>query len=127
MTTYSATFSKQVTTDYENCPYLPALLAMTVTSVVGFLDPGLFVYRIDPDTGVETFSHVATPCDLDTYVFNGSTESDFVRRGVMSKTYPTAVTADTGIAEIEAAIQSLCNLMEKITDLGSPTTVTISS
>jgi hypothetical protein len=125
--TYAATLSKQVTVDYEDCPYLPAQLAMTVQSVVGFTDPGLFVYRIDPDTAAQTFSHVATPCDLDTYVYNGATTEDFVRRSSMTKFYPTALAADTGIAEVEVAIQTLCNLMQKITALASATTVTISS
>lgn len=125
--TYSATFSKQVTVDYEDCPYLPALLSMTVLSVAGFADPGIFVYRIDPDTSLETFSHVATPCDLDTYVYNGAPSADFVRRSTMTKSYPTALAANTGIAEVEASVQTLCNLMEKITDLAPATTVTISS
>lgn len=124
---YSVTLDRQVTVNYANCPYLPALLAMSVASTAGFVDPGVFVYRIDPDTGAQTFSHVASPCDLDTYVYNGSPDAGFVRRSTMSKTYPTAVTADTGIAEIEAAVQSLCNLMEKITDLSAPTQVVISS
>lgn len=124
---YSATISKQVTTDYENCPYLPALVSMTVTSVAGFQDPGIFVYRIDPDTSIELFSHVATPCDLNSYGYNSAVESDFVRRSFLSKAYATAVAADTGIAEIEAAVQTLCNLMEKISDLAPATTVTISS
>jgi hypothetical protein len=125
--TYSATFSKQVTVDYVDCPYLPAQLAMVVQSFVGFSDAGLFVYRIDPDTGTETFSHVATPCDLDSYVFNGATTEDFVRRSSMTKFYPSALAADTGIAEVETAVQTLCNTMEKITVLAPATTVTISS
>lgn len=127
MTTYATTLSKEVTVDYEDCPYLPALLSMTVVTVTGFVDPGLFVYRIDPDTSAETFSHVATPCDLDTYVYNGAASVDFVRRSAMTKSYPTALAADTGIAEVEDALQTLCNLMEKITDLAPATTVTISS
>ena len=124
--TYSATLQRQVTVDYADCPYLPALVSMTVQSVVGFNDPGLFVYRIDPSTGVQTFSHVATPCDLNDYVFNG-TSGEFVRKQAMTTAYATAELANTGIAELETAVQTLCNLMEKITVLGAPTTVVISS
>jgi hypothetical protein len=125
--TFSVSLSRQVTVNYENCPYLPAQVAMVVLSIVGFQDPGVFVYRIDPDTSAETFSHVASPCDLDAYVYNGSTDEDFVRRSSMTKFYPTSTAADTGIAEIETAVQTLCNLMEQITVLAPATTVTISS
>jgi hypothetical protein len=99
---------------------------MSVQSVVGFLDLGLFVYRIDPDTGSEAFSHVATACDLQDYLYNG-TSGTFVRRASMSKTYFDASAANAGIAEIELAIQSLCSIMEQISVLSAPTTVTISS
>jgi len=124
--TYSATIQRQVTTDYQDCPTLPAQVAMTVQSVVGFVDPGLFVYRIDPDTGTQAFSHVATPCDLNDYIYNG-TSGDFVRKSTMAKVYATADLASTGVADIETAVQTLCNLMEQITVLGPATTVVISS
>lgn len=124
--TYSVTIERQVTENYQDCPRLPALVSMEVQTVVGFLDKGIFVHRIDPDTGVETYSHVATPCDIEQVLFDAGT-GPFVRRDSMEITYQTASLADAGIAEIEQAVRDLCVQMDRIDDLGPATLVTITS
>lgn len=124
--TYAATLDRSVTINYQNCPLLPAQVVYTVQAVTGFVDKGIFVYKIDPDTSVLTYSHVAQPCDINQYPFN-NLSGDFTRTADATIIYPNAATADAGIAATELAVQDLCDQMERISVLDPPATIVITS
>ena len=123
--TYSVTLSIQLTPDYTACPASPVRLTMTVTSVVGFLDQGIFVFLRDTVTHFPYYSRVSTPCDINTLPFNGGAET--YRGNAIDLVFLSAAQADAAIATIEGAIQELCNQMNRLATLAAPVTLTITN
>jgi len=123
--TYSVTLSVQLTPDYTACPASPVRLTMTVASVVGFIDQGIFVFLRDTVTHFPYYSRVSTPCDINTIPFGGG--SDTYRANAIDLVFLSAAAADAAIATIEGAIQDLCNQMNRLQTLASPTTVVITN
>ncbi len=123
--TYSVTLSVQLTPDYTACPASPVRLTMSVVSVVGFIDPGIFVFLRDTVTHFPYYSRVSTPCDINTLPYNGGAET--YRGNAIDLVFLSAASADAAIATIETAIQDLCNQMNRLTTLAAPTTVTITN
>ncbi len=98
---------------------------MTVTAVVGFLDQGIFVFLRDTVTHFPYYSRVSTPCDINTLPYNGGAET--YRGNAIDLVFLSAAAADAAIATIEAAIQDLCDQMNRLQTLAAPTTVVITS
>lgn len=123
--TYSVTLSVQLTPDYQACPQAPVRLTMTVTAVTGFVDQGIFVFLKDTVTNVPYFSRVATTCDINTLSTNPGNAT--FRANAIDLVYLSATAADAGIVTIEADIQELCNQMNRLQTLATPTTVVITN
>lgn len=125
---YSITFTKQLSLNTE-----PALqpgqtrLRIVITAVVGFTDLGMLVFQVGPQTGVNYYSHPATPVDLTTYNYQTAGNKPFVRLAVLDQYYETAVLAEEAAATIGAALQQLCTDMTVLQDLSSAVTVTVSA
>jgi hypothetical protein len=124
---FSVTLTKQLslTTDPAYQPGSVRCI-ITVTSVVGFVDLGIFVDVRDTASGVYRYSFVANPKSLEDYNYNDFT-AQWTRVGLIDKVFLRADLADEFIISIEAAIQRLCSDMQILQDLAAPVTETISS
>jgi hypothetical protein len=126
--TFSITYTKQLSLNSE-----PALqpgqvrLVIQVTSVVGFVDKGMFVYQVDQAIGQPYYSHPATPIDLQDYYFNVVGGKPFVREDHVDRLYETASLAEADATAIEAALQQLCIDEQALQDLGTAAVVTVTA
>ncbi len=126
--TFSVTYTKQLSLNSD-----PALqpgqvrLLIQVTSVSGFVDKGMFVYQVDQAIGQPYYSHVATPIDIQDYLYNVVDNRPFVREDLVDRVYETATLAETDAAAIEAALQQLCIDEQTLQELGTAVTVTVTA
>lgn len=131
---YSVTYTKSIS-EISDPVYQPAptALLLTATSVVSFLDLGVFVWIRDTVTGIYRFSNVATPKNLDDLDYfpdtpeTADSEADFIRLRYMYKVYNVAQQADEAADEIEAILQRLCIDMDVLQVYASPVSITVSS
>lgn len=124
---YSVTLTKQLslTTDPAYQPGSVRCI-ITVISVVGFLDLGIFVDVRDTASGVYRYSFVANPQSLEDYNYNDFA-APWTRVSLIDKVFLRADLADEFIVSIEAGVQLLCSDMQILQDLAAPVTETISS
>lgn len=126
--TFSAEITKQLSDNLDNGAQPSSVrILITVDSVVGFNDVGLFVNQVDPVTLLQVYSHVATPYDLTQYYLDNPAGQDFVRSGTLDIIQPTATDAEACIAAIEVAIKLLTIDMCALQQLNDPVTLTIST
>lgn len=127
MPTYSVTLDKQNTLLVPATQPEPYRVLLTVTSVVGLLDKGVFVYQINTVTKEPVYSHVASPSDYQAYAFEDVGGNEFVRKASVQRDFATATLADEFVAALESAIDNLVDNFAIIATLIPGGTTIISS
>lgn len=113
--------------DDETVPGLCTVrLQGEVTSYTDFVDPGVFVFMIDPVTLAQVYSHVASPCDYQAYNFEVVGENTYVRQKSFSEVFATDELAQEFLASVQERLQVLCGSFSASAQYGSYTTVVIS-
>ena len=125
---YSVTYTKLISSnDTPVVQPAPVELRLAVTAVTQFLDDGVFVWMKDMATGNLTYSHVASPVDLERYNYVVVGDKDFVRLKTMERRYNRADQAEAASLDIEAGIQRLCTDMQLLSDFNPAVTITVTA
>lgn len=116
-------FSDNFDTD-QACDSQTVRLTLTVTSFTDLEDGGIFVYVVDPVTGVERYDHVAVPCDLQRYNLDVTGGLEFVRKDELELYYPSSTEAEEGRDSIFSSVQDLLNELQAASTLSTAVTTT---
>ncbi len=97
-----------------------------IVAYTDFVDPGAFVFMIDPVTTAQVWDHVATPCDYRDFNFEVVGENAYVRQQSFDQVFATDELAQEFLVSVQERLQVLCDSLAASEQYGDYTTVTIS-